>query len=203
MADNITVSAGSGTTIATDNISTVNYQRVKVTLGVDGVADGDVSTTLPMPIAPPVAVHFNSALTVTAGAYTTGQVCGTGAISVTGAARVNAGSGTIQNVLVTVKTALTAPFDVFFFDTNPTNSTFTDNASLAINVADLPFLCGVAHCTDVISGGTPQILQMANTGIPFKLSASATTLYAVVVIRGAETFASTSALGLSVIIYPD
>ena len=150
----------------------------------------------------PGSVHLTAAPTVTAGAYTTGMVVG-GLLSLSSAARVNSGSGLIQSVNITVKTALTAPFDVLFFDTDPTNSTFTDNAALAINTADLPYLCGVAHCTDLISGGTPQVLQAANLALPFKLSAAATTLYAVIVIRGGETFASTSAIGISVLIKQD
>ncbi len=39
MADNIAITAGSGTTIATDDISSVHYQRVKVSLGADGTAN--------------------------------------------------------------------------------------------------------------------------------------------------------------------
>lgn len=202
MTDNITITAGAGTTIATDNIAGVNLQRIKMALGVQGTDSGNVAASNPMPIYPPGTVHLTAAPTVTAGAYTTGQVVG-GLVSLSGATRINAWSGTIQQVMITVKTALTAPFDVLFFDTNPTNSTFTDNSSLAINVADLPFLCGVAHCTDLVSGGTPQILQANNLGIIFKLSASATTLYAVIVIRGGETFASTSAIGMSVLIAQD
>lgn len=155
-----------------------------------------------VPMTLPSSVHLTAAPTVTSGAYTTGQVVG-GLISLSGAARVNSGGGLVQTVAVTVKTALTAAFDVLFFDTNPTNSTFTDNSALALNVADLPFLCGVAHCTDLVSGGTPQILQAANCSLPFKLSAAATTLYAVIVMRGAETLASTSAIGLSVMITQD
>jgi hypothetical protein len=153
-------------------------------------------------VTPPGTVHLTAAPTVTAGAYTTGMVVG-GLIPLAGAARVNNGSGLLQNVVVTVKTALTAAFDVLVFDTQPTNSTFTDNVALALNVADLPSLCGVAHCTDLISGGTPQILQMANGPLAFKLSAASTTLYAVIVMRGAETLASTSAIGLSAIILQD
>lgn len=203
MTDNITVTAGSGTTIATDNVGGVNYQRIKLALGVEGTIDGNVSSTLPMPTSPPGSVHLTNSPTVTAGAYATGAVVG-GLISFSGAARINSGSGLIQSALVTVKTALTAPFDVFFFDTNPTNSTFTDNVALAVNVADLPFLCGIAHCTDLVPAGTPQVLQALNLAIPFKLSAAATTLYAVIVMRGSgETLASTSAIQLSVIIVQD
>ncbi|MBY0408380.1 MAG: hypothetical protein K2Q01_11880 [Rickettsiales bacterium] len=134
--------------------------------------------------------------TVTAGAYTTGMVAG-GKLSLSGAVRVSGGAGMIQSVSVSKKTALTAPYDVYFFHTDPTNSTFTDNAALALNVADLPFLIGVARCTDLVDNGTPKTLQAVNVALPFKLS-SGTTLFAVAVIRGAETYASTSALVVNV-----
>lgn len=38
MADNVAVTAGSGTTIAADDIASVFYQRVKLSLGADGSA---------------------------------------------------------------------------------------------------------------------------------------------------------------------
>lgn len=50
MADNISITPGSGDTIAGDEISAVKYQRIKLTLGADGVNDGDVATGNPMPI---------------------------------------------------------------------------------------------------------------------------------------------------------
>jgi hypothetical protein len=39
MADNIAVTAGSGTTLATDDIGGTHYQRVKLSLGADGTAN--------------------------------------------------------------------------------------------------------------------------------------------------------------------
>lgn len=51
MADNTILSSGSGgDTIATDDISGVKYPRSKITIGADGVTDGDVSATNPMPV---------------------------------------------------------------------------------------------------------------------------------------------------------
>ena len=146
-------------------------------------------------------VSLTNTPTVTAGAYTTGMVAG-GKITLTGAARISGGSGVIQTASLTKKTNLTAAYDVYFFHTDPSNSTFTDNSALALNVADLPFLIGVAHCTDLVSNGTPQTLQAANLGLPFKL-ATGTSLFAVAVIRGAETLASTSAIVLNVGILQD
>jgi len=134
--------------------------------------------------------------TVTAGAYTTGQVAG-GKISVTSAVRASGGAGIIQAVSVSKRTALTASYDVIFFNADPTNTTFTDNAALAINVADLDKIIGVVSCNTLISLGTPQLLQGLNAALPFKLT-TGTTLFAVLVIRGAETYATTTALTLAV-----
>lgn len=51
MADNVLITAGSGTTIASDDVgSGVQVQRVKQTWGVDGTAT-DVSRTNPLPVA--------------------------------------------------------------------------------------------------------------------------------------------------------
>lgn len=49
MADNVTVTPGTGTSIAADDISGVLHQRVKVGHGVDG-AYVDASATNPMPV---------------------------------------------------------------------------------------------------------------------------------------------------------
>ena len=50
MADNLTVTPGSGATMAADDISSVKYPRSKLVHGVDGVNDGDVSRTNPLPV---------------------------------------------------------------------------------------------------------------------------------------------------------
>ena len=50
MADNIGYTPGAGATIAADDIGGALHQRVKMVLGADGVTNGDVSLTNPMPI---------------------------------------------------------------------------------------------------------------------------------------------------------
>jgi hypothetical protein len=51
MADNVAITAGSGTTIAADDISGVLVQRVKTTWGPDGTMnDADVATGKPLPV---------------------------------------------------------------------------------------------------------------------------------------------------------
>jgi hypothetical protein len=57
MADNFTANAGSGgSTFASDEISSVQYPRVKLTLGADGTNDGDAALGNPVPMrATPMA----------------------------------------------------------------------------------------------------------------------------------------------------
>ena len=69
MADNVTITAGSGTTIATDDIGAgVQVQRVKVTWGADGIAN-DTSAANPLPITAPSAIPVSG--TAKLGAYGT------------------------------------------------------------------------------------------------------------------------------------
>lgn len=49
MADNIAITAGTGTTIATDDVGGAHYQRIKLDVGADGAAL-PVSYTNPMPV---------------------------------------------------------------------------------------------------------------------------------------------------------
>ncbi len=48
MADNVAITAGSGTSIATDDVGGVHVQRVKITTGADGTAN-DATATNPVP----------------------------------------------------------------------------------------------------------------------------------------------------------
>jgi len=56
MADNITyqndypATPPSGTVVAADHVGDVDFQRIKIVTGADGVVDGDVSETNPMPV---------------------------------------------------------------------------------------------------------------------------------------------------------
>ena len=53
MADNtqLPVPSTNGDVIATDDIGGVKFQRIKMILGADGVNDGDVSSSNPVPIS--------------------------------------------------------------------------------------------------------------------------------------------------------
>jgi hypothetical protein len=85
MADNVTITAGTGTTIGADEISSVKYQRVKMIVGADGTNDGDVCTANPMPISDAGgAITVDGTVAVTNAGITSidGKItaCNTGAV---------------------------------------------------------------------------------------------------------------------------
>lgn len=50
MPDNVGYTPGSGATIAADDVGGALIQRVKVVQGIDGVNDGDVAASNPLPV---------------------------------------------------------------------------------------------------------------------------------------------------------
>ena len=144
---------------------------------------------------------YNSALVtpvVSAAAYAAGNVVGT-LLTFTGIARDAATGGLIQSVTAAFASGVVPSLDVIFFSASPTNSTFTNNAALAINAADRGLVEGVAHLSDstLLGASAPSLVQAQNLALAFA-GLTAGTLYAVVVARSAVTLTSTSDLVLSV-----
>jgi hypothetical protein len=78
MSDNTTL-PGTGDVIASDDISGVKYQRIKLGFGVDGAYDGDVDQLNPLPIQPAAAYYIagsgnTSTANLSAGATFTGTI---------------------------------------------------------------------------------------------------------------------------------
>jgi hypothetical protein len=129
MADNVAITAGSGTTIGTDDIGGgVQIQRVKTTWGPDGTAnDTDVATGKPMPVQlrSPTGVNLLAGEYETVAASATAQVLGpTGATG-----------DFISGVLVIPAT--TSPGNVLLLDNATSITVFTGGASSVSNL--VPF----------------------------------------------------------------
>lgn len=54
MPDNVGYTPGVGATVAADDIGGALHQRIKLVLGADGVSDGDVSSSNPLPVSGPL-----------------------------------------------------------------------------------------------------------------------------------------------------
>lgn len=131
------------------------------------------------------------AQTVTASsAYTSGNAIG-GLITVANAARVSAGSGILQSVVVNSKSAQTSQIDIFIFSANPSGSTCTDKTAFSLAAADFDKVLGVVTVTAWFSAGTPSVGQAQNLAMPYAL-ASGTSVYACAVTRATPTYTATS-----------
>lgn len=106
--------------------------------------------------------------------------------------------GLIQSVVITDLAKQNVNKDVVFFDTNPANTTFTENAALAIADADLVDVLGVAAVDTWFSFSDNSVGQALNLAIPFVN----TPLYAAIVERGTANYASTSDLTIRIGVLP-
>lgn len=96
MADNTTLNSGTGgDTVASDDISGVKFQRVKLTLGADGVNDGDVSSSNALPVS-----DNGSTLSVDDGGSTVSVDDGGSSLTVDGTVGVS-GTVTVDSELTT------------------------------------------------------------------------------------------------------
>lgn len=143
--------------------------------------------------------------TVTAGsAYTTGNVVG-GLIALPNMVRPNPGSGVLQAVRLTSKSNQSASeFDVTFFSSQPTASTWTDKAAPAIAAGDVPLVqppVKLPTTNAFIGLGTHTVYGVGGILRPIKLAQK--TLYAVITVVGTPTFPTTSDLQLCASVQQD
>lgn len=104
MADNLSITQGSGTTIAADDVAGVLYQRVKLAQGADGSAT-DVSSASPLQVTLANTGSNTTAVKVDGSAVTQpvsdggGSLTVDGSVSITGTVAVtdNSGSLTVDN----------------------------------------------------------------------------------------------------------
>ena len=139
-------------------------------------------------------------------AYSAGDLIGTAEIAFPLAVRsdgLKEASGIIQAVIITDLADQSASIDVYFFDRELTNTTFTDNDAFDPSDIDLLTLIGVASLTSHRSLNDNSNSQLLNIGLPFVLPATSAILYAVLVSRGTPTFATASDLTLRVAILQD
>lgn len=228
MADNLSVTQGTGTTIAADDVGGVLFQRVKPAFGADGAAV-DVSTANPLP----VDVRTNTAATaagenfvgkvggVTAEvsanftrpadttAYASGDLVAnsTTAGSVTPlsftVARVAAGSGSIRRARIKKSgTSVTnTAFRLHLFAASPTVTNGDNGALLTTHsgwIGSIDVNAMLAFSDAAAGNGTPN----SGSEVAFKL-ASGQVLFGLLEARGAYTPTSAEVFTITLETYQD
>jgi hypothetical protein len=160
MADNVTIPAtGSGTAtpiVATDDVSGIHYQRVKLDGGGDGastpiLAGAQASTSALAVVGPndefvTVTTTFNRSADTTAYAVNDTVSDSTSAptvFTISNAAKASGGSGIITDVIVISNNDPTTPLqgEIVVFDSSVTSS--NDNAAFAVSDSDITKLVGI------------------------------------------------------------
>ena len=147
------------------------------------------------------SITSSSALTVTAGAYVAGVNMG-GKLTLASAGRAGANSLTVQSVTISDKAATAKNRTVIIFNANPTATTFTDNAALDIDDADLGKIACIIPLTVHQSFADNSVSTLNNVGCVVDLS-SGTSMYAAVIAAENQTPGSTSDLTLGISFYQD
>lgn len=133
----------------------------------------------------------------TGGAYASGDLIG-GKLTFSNALRSNVGSGYLVSVAISDKAAQAVDLDLVIFRTDPTGTTFTDQAAFDPADADLSKVAAVINFGSSArfaysDNGTKYLGSLA---IPIQALTSAnaptSTLYGALVARGAYTGASSS-----------
>ena len=169
MSDNTTLNTGSGgDTIATDDIGGVKFPRSKITLGADGVNDGDVSSANPLPIEGTVdlgatdnavldAIAASLAGTLTVGAH---AVTNAGTFAVQVSSAIPAGTNNIGDVDV-----LSVPADPFGANADAASTSGSISAKLRqIATNGIPITGTVTVGSHAVTNAGTFAVQAAQSG---------------------------------------
>jgi hypothetical protein len=215
MADNVAITAGSGTTIAADDVSSVFYQRVKLSIGADGSAadiSGDTTNGILVDVKrigaaenfvgfvgskqKTVSANFTRPANTTvyaAGDAVTDSTTSPTQMTFDGVARANAGSGVIVGAVLidSANQTTKGQFELWLFDATVTPD--NDNAVFTPTDTECGTLIGVIEFNipkvgDATSGaGGNVVYPVGNLSIPFTCGASVDDVYGLLVVRNAYT----------------
>lgn len=213
MADNVAITAGAGTNIAADDVSSVFYQRVKISIGGDGSAAdiaGDTTNGIDVDVtrlpageiflgfvgSKQVTVSANftrpaDTTTYAAGDAVTNSTSSPSVMTFNSVARANQGAGVIIGAVLIDSAAQTlkGQFELWLYDT--TFSADNDNAAFTPSDGETETLIGVIpflvpYVGDATSGaGGNCVFPVGNLSIPFNCGASSDDIFGQLVVRNA------------------
>lgn len=180
MADNVAITAGSGTAIATDEVSSVHYQRVKLDAGGDGASLPVVSAAAPAVVLPVgnAAVTITQTPTVGTAAYVAKDAVG-GLLTFANAARVSGGSITVDAVTIVDKSQSMGALDLVLF--NVTFTAPTDSSAFDPTDAELLTCVGVVPITTWYDFNDNSVAHRSGLGLTATLAG--TSLFGALVAR--------------------
>lgn len=156
---------------------------------LDKTIDSVTSFGSPSTIKPALVVS-------TSPAYSANDNIG-GKQTLTGVTSTSGGSAYLDSIDIQVLEAVSASFDIWIFNSDPTAGTYTDNSAMVVGTTDILKVIAVISVTtaDYKSCGT---VQAANIQVKKLLTASGSTnLYAAYKVTNTPTFAATGNLQIA------
>jgi hypothetical protein len=137
--------------------------------------------------------------TISTGAYASGDLLGT-LMKFKSSELSQNQRCVIQSLIVFDKDKENIDVDVVIFESNPSSTTFTDNAALAIADADLDKIAHVESLTSYVDFSDNSVAESQSMTIPVTFTDS---IYVCLVTRGAPTYTATTDISLKLSIIQD
>lgn len=190
MADNVAITAGTGTTVAADEVTdgTLGSCKVQFIKVMDGTLDSTNKLLIDSTGAASISTLLkitNVTLSLDTSAYASGDVLADSQI-ISACLRLNDGTGTIVNVTLSDVDDQGAGLDLFFLDANV--SLGTENAVPSISDANAANILGWVrvNSADWVDLGGVRVASVA-CSIPVKAVSSSDDLYVAAITRGTPT----------------
>ena len=188
MADNLTIPP-TGSVVATDDVSSVHFQKIKVDVGGDGATAPLIDAAVPSALLPVggKVIRVSQTPTVTNGAYSANDAMG-GLLTFANAARASGGSCVIEGFTVVDLSNTQPALELLLFDQTFTN--IADNGVFDISDADLANVIAVVKFADWASYNDHAVTSRFGLGLACKLAG--TSLFGQLMTRTAVTLTSTA-----------
>lgn len=146
---------------------------------------------------------INATPTIDTAIYASGDLVG-GKLTFAGAAKEGVGSGTIHTVVISDLDKESANVDLVIFNSDPTGTTFTNNAAFDIADADLPKVACVISITTHATFNDNGVSYANGTNCVFEIADAATpTLYGALVVRATPTYTTAADITVRLSILQD
>jgi hypothetical protein len=187
IADNVAITAGSGTSIATDDVGGVHYQKMKLYDATDGASaaiPGDATNGLRVYPRPKASwlQQTSAGLTTATTSYSISDQVGT-IFTFTNAAIDSGGTGVILSAVVLDKADVMTDMRLHFWKATVTLA--SDNAAFTVSDADMQNYLGYVSAS-AIDVGANRVAVVPNIGLGY--SCAATSLFMAVQTMTAHTF---------------
>jgi hypothetical protein len=167
MADNLGYTAGAGTTIAADDISSVFYQRVKLSIGEDGTAV-DASAAAPVPVYG-VGVTASATFTPAAASHVANDCNGAAGTFAFGALSASVFMITDAELEIDGATAEATAWRLYLYNVTPP-SAYADDAAWDLGSGDRASFLGYIDLGTAIDLGSTQWVESHGVNKTIKLS---------------------------------